>query len=85
MLWWRYLPQLVALAEKDASAKLAGSRTAIRDVERANAAGCSDAQAAGYRLDLLARKRDASERIDESKSDDSVKKSERIAPPKGSV
>ena len=53
ILWWRQLPPLVAIAEKDPAGKLAGTRAAIRDMERANATAVAEAQAAGYRLDLL--------------------------------
>lgn len=53
LLWWMHLPQLIAIAEKDPSAKLAGTRAAIRDIERATAAAVADAEAAGYRLDKL--------------------------------
>jgi len=58
ILWWRHLPQLMAIAERDPATKLVGTRTAIRDVERTNAAATVDAEAAGYRLDRLAAGKD---------------------------
>ncbi|MGB7168118.1 MAG: alpha-amylase family glycosyl hydrolase [Acidobacteriaceae bacterium] len=85
IVWWRHLPQLVAMAEKDPSARHVGTRTAIRDMERANTAGAADAQAAGYRLDLLQAPKRMEQKTDDEDSDDSMKNSERISPQKGSL
>ena len=79
-LWWRHLPQLVAIAEKDASAKMAGTRAAIRDMERANAAAAAAAQAAGYRLDRLPAQEPSPERVDDPAPQTSEKNPKKLTP-----
>ncbi|MGA7523251.1 MAG: alpha-amylase family glycosyl hydrolase [Acidobacteriaceae bacterium] len=85
ILWWRHLPQLIAIAEKDPAAKLAGTRTATRDLERANTTAVADAQGAGYRLDLLPLVKPSAERTENEIDDISMKNLEPISPRKKSV
>jgi hypothetical protein len=84
ILWWRHLPQLIAITEKDAAAKLAGTRAAIRDLEHANLVGVADAQAAGYRLDRLLAREPSKEAAGAREDDNSLKIAERMSPRKGS-
>jgi hypothetical protein len=81
VLWWRHLPQLVAIAEKDPAAKLVGTREAIRDLEQANAAAVAGARAAGYRLEDLQATRQ-SEQTDEDEDRDSSMKNSELSPPR---
>jgi hypothetical protein len=85
VLWWNHLPQLIAIAEKDPAAKLAGTRAAIRDLERANATAAADAHAAGYRLDQLLAPRQSTAHTRGDEGDGSMKKSETISPLKEPV
>jgi hypothetical protein len=53
MLWWSTLPQLMAIAEKDPSAKTAAAREELRTIESENEDATMAAQIAGYRLDQM--------------------------------
>jgi hypothetical protein len=57
MLWWLRLPQLIALAEVDPSAKSASTREAMRAMESEMEAATREAQTGGFRLDDLLRSR----------------------------
>jgi hypothetical protein len=83
ILWWRHLPQLIAVAEIDPAVKLLGTRTAMRDLERANTTAAQDAHAAGYRLDLLSAEKHSTGATEDPASESSGKKSETgSGPPK---
>jgi hypothetical protein len=76
IVWWRHLPQLIAIAGKDPGAKMAGTRAAIRDMERANTAAVADAHSAGYQLDRLLVPEHSTDESHNADSDGSMKNSE---------
>jgi hypothetical protein len=53
MLWWRSLPRLVELAERDSAGRAAATRSAMQTLESENGAAVKAAKAAGYKLDEL--------------------------------
>jgi hypothetical protein len=55
LVWWRLLPRLVDLAEKDPAGKSRSTSTALREIEAEAQKAAQSAEAAGYRLDELLR------------------------------
>ncbi|HUB17953.1 MAG TPA: alpha-amylase family glycosyl hydrolase [Acidobacteriaceae bacterium] len=53
LLWWSALPQLIAIAEKDPSAKLASTRITVRALEGQIEEASGAAAESGYRLDEM--------------------------------
>jgi hypothetical protein len=53
LLWWSALPQLIAIAEKDPSAKSSATRVTLRALEGQLNEAVTAAAQSGYRLDVL--------------------------------
>ena len=53
VVWWTQLPQLIATAEKDPTAKSAATRLSLRALELEAEAAIDAAGSSGYRLDVM--------------------------------
>jgi hypothetical protein len=53
MVWWRLLPRLVELAEKDPAGKSTGTSKAFREIEAEAQRATQAAETVGFRLDEL--------------------------------